>query len=52
VAASIGTVPPVSLRASTAENSSVETQRSASTVAVLIGLPASAAIVAASSSRR
>ena len=30
----------------------METQRSASTVAVLIGLPASAAIVAASSSRR
>ena len=50
--ASIGTVPPVSLRASTAEKVSVSTQRCASTFAVLIGLPASAAIVRPSSSTR
>ena len=48
--ASIGTVPPVSFAASIAEKRRVSTQRWASTRAVLIGLPASAAIVAASSS--
>ena len=50
--ASIGTVSPVSLRASTAEKVRVSTQRWASTRAVLIGLPASAAIVIARSSSR
>ena len=45
-------MPPVSLRASTAEKVSVSTQRWASTRAVLIGLPASAEIVSASSSTR
>ena len=50
--ASIGTVPPVSLRASTEEKVSVSTQRSASTLAVFSGLPASAEIVSARSSTR
>ncbi len=43
-------MPPVSLRASVAEKVRVSTQRSASTVAVFSGLPASAAIVRARSS--
>ena len=50
--ASIGTMWPVSVRASTAANSSVPTQRWASTRAVLTGLPASAAIVIVRSSSR
>ncbi len=50
--ASIGTVSPLSFRASTAEKVSVRTQRWASRRAVLIGLPASAAIASASSSSR
>ena len=50
--ASIGTVWPVRVRAATAENCRVETQRCASTRAVFTGLPASAAIVMVRSSSR
>ena len=51
-AASMGTISPVSRRASTAANVNVLTARSASTRAVFNGLAASAAIVAANSSTR
>ena len=50
--ASMGTTSPASRRASTAENVKVETARWASTRAALSGLPASAEIVSAASSRR
>ena len=50
--ASIGTVSPVSLRASTAEKVRVSTQRFASTCAAFSGLPASAAIASVRSSTR
>ena len=51
-APSIGTISPVSRRASTAANVKVLTARVASTRAVLIGLAASWAMVRANSSRR
>ena len=50
--ASMGTVSPASLRASTAENVKVETARWASTRAALSGLPASAQTMRAASSSR
>ena len=51
-AASIGTISPASLRASTAANVNVLTARAASTRAVFSGLAASAAMVRAKSSTR
>ena len=50
--ASIGTISPASLRASTAANVKVDIAREASTRAALSGLPASAEIVCATSSWR
>ena len=50
--ASIGTISPVSVRASTAAKRNVATARAASTRAVLIGLPASAQMICAASSWR
>ncbi len=50
--ASIGTTSPASVRAATAANVKVETQRCASTRAVLIGFAASVAMMRASSSVR
>ncbi len=50
--ASRATISPASVRASPAANWNVPTARSASTRAVLIGLAASSAMIAANSSRR
>ena len=50
--ASIGTISPASVRASTAANVNVDTARCASTRAVLIGLAASSAMMRANSSVR